>query len=93
MQESYFNYIKRRYQEMSEKYQHQGDLFRFGYTQCCECGDLLHQSEVERVIYYKGGKQVTEDFCPDKFKVEDSCRIKWYLKEQKKLDTMRTLGL
>ena len=58
----------------------QGDLFRFGFTQCAFCGDLIHQDEAQSHTYYDGKKQMTEDFCPNRIQPEDSCHNKWYMK-------------
>ena len=77
--ESYYDYIKRRYREMEDE--RQGDLFRFGFTQCAHCGDLLHQDEAATHLYYDDeGIQKEEVFCPDTLKPETSCHQQWYLK-------------
>lgn len=65
----------------------QGDLFLHGYTQCAWCGDLLHQDEAHKHVYYNDNGQQVEDFCPDKVQPEDSCQVKWYL------DRLRKEGL
>lgn len=52
-------------------YTHQGDLFRFGFTQCEHCGTLVHQDAATRAVYYNHtNEQVTDDFCGDHCKQE-----------------------
>lgn len=65
----------------------QGDLFRFGFTQCAECGDLLHQDEAMKHVYYDDEGQQEEHFCPDKLQPEQSCHHKWYIRR------LNTLGM
>lgn len=60
--------------------QRQGDLFRFAFTQCAFCGDLIHQDEAQKHVFYNDKGQQEEHFCPDKIQPEDSCHNKWYMK-------------
>lgn len=54
-----------------DHYQHQGDLFRFGFTQCEHCSALVHQDVAVRAVYYNHTEdQVTDDYCSDRCKQE-----------------------
>lgn len=54
------------------------DLERFGLTQCAECGDLLHQSEVIVAVYYRDNWQEQEHFC------SEDCKHAWRMTQMKR---------
>lgn len=64
----------------------QGDLFLHGFSQCAWCGDLLHQDEAAKHVYYDHEGQQEEHFCPDNLKPELSCQQQWYMERQRELD-------
>lgn len=65
----------------SDQFTEQGDLFRFGFTQCGHCGALIRQEDATVKTYYDTSHiQQQEHFCPSKVQPELSCHEKWYLK-------------
>lgn len=57
------------------------DLERFELTQCAQCGDLIHQDEALRHVYYENDWQMYEDFC------NEDCRDFW------KMHRLHILGI